>query len=47
MFDLNHTFVTSDHHFRAWKNCLIHGGCTQEDEGASIVITSSPATMAA
>ena len=41
MFDLNHTFVTSDHHFRAWKNYPIHGGCTQEDEERHIALWNS------
>ena len=41
MFDLSHTFVTSDHHFRAWKNCPLHGGCTQEDEMRQIALWNS------
>lgn len=41
MFDPNHTFVTSDHHFRAWKNYPIHGGCTHEDEERYIALWNS------
>ena len=40
MFDLNHTFVTSDHHFRAWKNCLIHEN-SKEDEARQIALWNS------
>ena len=41
MFDLSHTFVTSDHHFRAWKNCPLHGGSTEEDEMRQIALWNS------
>ncbi len=40
MMDLNHTFVTSDHHFRDWKNCSIHEG-SEEDEARHITLWNS------
>ena len=40
MFDLNNTFVTSDHHFRAWKNCLIHEN-SKEDEVRQLALWNS------
>ena len=36
MIDLNHTFVTSDHHFLDWKNCLLHEGSEEEEARRSI-----------
>ena len=35
--DINHTFVTSDHHFRDWKNYSIHEG-SEEDEARHIAL---------
>ena len=40
MMELNHTFVTSDHHFRDWKNCSIHEG-SEEDEARHIALWNS------
>ena len=40
MMDINHTFVTSDHHFRDWKNYPIHEGSV-EDEGRHIALWNS------
>ena len=40
MIDLNHTFVTSDHHFRDWKNCPLHEG-SEEEESQHIALWNS------
>ena len=37
MIDLNKTLVTSDHHFKAWKNSLLHEN-TEEDEVRQIAL---------
>ena len=38
--DLNHTFVTSDHHFRDWKNSPLHKG-SEEDDAQHIALWNS------
>ena len=38
--DVDHTFVTSDHHFRDWQNCPLHEG-TEEDEAQHIALWNS------
>ena len=40
MMDLNHTFVTSDHHFRDWKNSPLHKG-SEEDDAQHIALWNS------
>ena len=40
MIDLNHTFVTSDHHFLDWKNCPLHEG-SEEEEAQHIALWNS------
>ena len=40
MIDLNHTFVTSDHHFLDWKNCPLHEG-SEEEEARHIALWNS------
>ena len=40
MMDPNKTFVTSDHHFRDWKNSPFHEG-TEEDEAQHIALWNS------
>lgn len=38
--DPEHTFVTSDHHFRDWKNCPLHES-TEEGEAQHIALWNS------
>ena len=40
MMDLNHTLVTSDHHFRDWKNSPLHEG-SEEEEARHIALWNS------
>ena len=39
-YDLNHTFVTSDHHFRDWKNGILPES-TEEEEAQHIELWNS------
>ena len=39
-YDPNHTFVTSDHHFRDWKNCSFHES-SAEDETRHVALWNS------